>query len=185
MSERASPGPWPSLHPRSPSPLWWLLQRGSAAWDSSSRSAVLCGGNSSCNLARSPVYRAFCKAMSWHSSGDRRVGSQAGRDWDPQTRQAGAEGRHPRRRPQWGGELLPPGIANLWERGSQRSGTRESATGRLVRQALGPSQAEAECGRGRGAHIGHAANSPAVLAVSPRAGGLRLEWALGRSWRTE
>lgn len=64
----------PALSPVSPgrlSPLWWLIQRGSAARLSSSKSAVLCGGNSSCSRARSPVYRAFCSAMSRHSSGER------------------------------------------------------------------------------------------------------------------
>lgn len=90
VPEAASPVPISGFHtPSCPSPLWWLLQRGSAVRLSSSKLAVLQGGNRSCSLARSPVYSAFCRAMSRHSSGD------SGALWALQLWQVGAERKHP------------------------------------------------------------------------------------------
>lgn len=137
---------------------------------------MLCGGNSSCNLARSPVYRAFCKAMSRHSSGDRRVGSQTGQDWDPQIRQAGAEGRHPRWPPQRGGELFLPGMASLWEREAEEVGLRAMSLADWA-AGTGPTAGRGLVWEEQGAYIGHAINSPGWPRCLSQEGGLRPAWA--------
>ena len=152
--------PCPQPRPGS-SPLWRLVQRGSAARLSSSRSAVLCGGNSSCSRARSPVYRAFCSAMSGHSSGGGPGRSWAAWDQAPQNWRAGAEGGHPRRRPRWGGELLLPGMATF--RQEQDPGLCCWQLGR-VGSGLKPGSGPGGLGEweGQGAHRGHAINSPSI-----------------------